>query len=192
MKVTAIRHGESEANRSRTTQGHLDTDLTKDGHEHSKGAASRLRSDRYDKIVSSTLRRCVVTTGYVREYHPDTPYEESELLKEYSFGVHEGSPVDGWTWPDATDPHDIDARAEGGMSPRELSRNIAEIVNRLYEENPDQHVLFVTHSGVIALMDVMIGGVPFHERRIKKVEHGRGRTFEVSGLLAELGEDGEL
>ncbi len=65
MRIIALRHGETTANRDRITQGQADTDLTENGYEQARQVAFDLKDESFDLIVSSDLKRCTETTAEV-------------------------------------------------------------------------------------------------------------------------------
>lgn len=181
-----MRHGETTANRDRITQGQLDTHLTELGHQQAARVANVLSNEKFQRIVSSDLKRCLDTTAAIALHHANTPVEYDERLREYSFGVHQGMPTDSWDWPDTVDDRDVDAKAPEGESAREVSRRIVHCLNYLYEHDRDQHVLVVTHGGVIRLLRVLMGEIQFHERMSQRIDNGSVWTFEMNTPLEEL------
>lgn len=186
MKIIALRHGETTANRDRITQGQADVDLTEVGYEQAKQAAFDLRNESFDLIVSSDLKRCTETTAEIIKYHPGIPVIYDARLREYSYGIHQGKPTTSWDWPDSVDDADIDAKAPGGESAREVIRRVISSVNSLYEKDHNLSVLLVTHGGVMRLLSVLTGEVEFRERMAQKIDNGSRLSFELQAPLEEL------
>lgn len=186
MRIIALRHGETTANRDRITQGQADTDLTENGYKQARQVAFDLKDESFDLIVSSDLKRCTETTAEVVKYHPNTPVIYDARLREYSYGIHQGKPTTSWDWPDSVDDTDIDAKAPGGESAREVTRRVVAMVNDLYEKDPTISVLFVTHGGVMRLLRVLTGEIEFRERMAEKIGNGSRLSFELQAPLEEL------
>lgn len=186
MRITALRHGETTANRDRITQGQADTDLTENGYEQARQVALDLKDESFDLIVSSDLKRCTETTVEIVKYHPNTPVIYDVRLREYSYGIHQGKPTTSWDWPDSVDDTDIDAKAPGGESAREVAERALAAVNDLLEHDQNQHVLFVTHGGVIRLLRVLTEEMQFQDRMVEKVGNCSRWGFEIQAPLDEL------
>jgi len=58
MRLILVRHGETEENVAKITQGHMPSKLTKQGIEQAKKLALRLKDEKIDKIFVSDLKRC--------------------------------------------------------------------------------------------------------------------------------------
>jgi broad specificity phosphatase PhoE len=56
-KIYLIRHGETDANRNKIIQGHLDTPLNNTGLKQAISVASALRRVKFDLALSSDLQR---------------------------------------------------------------------------------------------------------------------------------------
>lgn len=186
MRVTLVRHGETTANRDGITQGQLDTDLTELGHSQASSVGSALSDETFHRIVASDLKRCMDTAAAISRHHENTPIEYDERLREYSFGIHQGKPTSSWDWPDTIDDKDIDAKAPEGESARDVTKRIAHSLNELYGRDPEQHVLIVTHGGVIRLLRVLLGEIQFHERMSQPVENVSVWRFVIEKPLKEL------
>jgi probable phosphoglycerate mutase len=118
--IYLVRHGETEFNRERRIQGHVDSSLTELGVRQA-GAVGRLLADLVRepagwRIVSSPLGRARATAEIVSQALDGLPVEFDERLKEMSWGSHDGrlrAEVEaehpetfgktGWTFDAATD-----------------------------------------------------------------------------------------
>ncbi|MBH2007739.1 histidine phosphatase family protein [Candidatus Saccharibacteria bacterium] len=186
MRLTLVRHGETTANRDGITQGQLDTDLTELGRSQAGRIGGVLSDETFHRIVTSDLKRCMDTAAAISRHHENIPVEYDKRLREYSFGIHQGKPTGSWDWPDAIDVEDIDARAPKGESARDVTRRIVQSLNELYSRDSEQHVLIVTHGGVIRLLRVLLGEVQFHERMSQPVENVSVWRFVIEKPLEEL------
>ncbi|MGI5853660.1 MAG: histidine phosphatase family protein, partial [Bacillota bacterium] len=61
MKLSVVRHGETDWNIEHRIMGHLDIGLNANGMAQAAAVAARLAGEHYDVIVSSDLQRAVVT-----------------------------------------------------------------------------------------------------------------------------------
>lgn len=149
MRITFVRHGESEANSSGRWQGQGDSPLSALGRAQAARAAARLDVPRFDRIVSSDLQRARDTaraTGRepelvpgLREVHVGTweglgraevlerfPDEISALVRGDDIRIGGGE-----SWSEAT------ARAEAALEALRASAH------------PDEHLAVFSHGGII-------------------------------------------
>lgn len=165
MKITAVRHGETEGNVKRIVQSHTGGILTERGREQAKQAGGQLTKERFDAIYVSDLQRCIETAEIML---PGTSYIRTEQLRERSNGVY-----DGRSWDDLPafifEGSDITTRIEGGESWLDIERRIAELVNKLYKQYPHGHVLLITHGGPIKVLRSLIEGLTLQEAAVDMV-----------------------
>ncbi|MFZ5975834.1 MAG: histidine phosphatase family protein [Bacillota bacterium] len=93
MKLILTRHGETEWNLLRKTQGATDTALTEKGREQARLLARRLRGIEIEVIYSSSLSRAM-ETAHIIAHEVGAPVISEPDLKEYSFGSWEGLHID--------------------------------------------------------------------------------------------------
>ncbi len=89
MRLYLTRHGETEWNLQRKTQGRTDTPLTTIGIQQAHRLGERLKNKGISFIYSSTLRRAWDTAKIVGELL-DCPVRSMEGLQEMCLGVWEG------------------------------------------------------------------------------------------------------
>jgi len=89
MKITTIRHGETDWNRERRPQGSCDIELNEAGILQANKLAVRLANEPCDIIFTSDLRRAKKTAEIINTRH-GVELIESPLLRESSFGEFEG------------------------------------------------------------------------------------------------------
>ncbi|MCK5883849.1 MAG: histidine phosphatase family protein [Bacteriovoracaceae bacterium] len=88
-----FRHGETNWNKEKRFQGHLDIPLNEEGRRQAQKLKSRLELLTPDAIVSSDLKRAVMTTTIAAE-QLDVPTHFSELLREANLGEAQGKTQD--------------------------------------------------------------------------------------------------
>jgi probable phosphoglycerate mutase len=136
-----LRHGETDWNRQGLSQGNIDIPLNELGLVQAREAAVRLRDRGITSIVASPLSRARVTAEIVGEALGVAVTIEPDL-REVSWGVHEGKPLDEWfhTWISGH------ATPEGAESFDTLRRRSVAGLNRAVGQPPA--VLVVAHGGV--------------------------------------------
>ena len=88
-----VRHGETNENVAGVIQGQLDTDLNSFGRLQAATTARHLSTIRFDRIITSPLRRARDTAQAILEQQPASSQlqlEQDDRLKERAFGVLEG------------------------------------------------------------------------------------------------------
>ena len=92
--IYLVRHGQTEFNRERRIQGHVDSPLTDLGVRQAEAVGRLLRDLIRDpvgwRVVSSPLGRAVSTAEIVAARLGGLPVELDERLKEMSWGSHDG------------------------------------------------------------------------------------------------------
>jgi probable phosphoglycerate mutase len=91
--IYLVRHGQTEFNRERRIQGHVDSPLTELGVRQASAIAGLLadlvRGEPGWRVVSSPLGRAAATADVIAE-RLGVPVELDERLKEMSWGPHDG------------------------------------------------------------------------------------------------------
>jgi probable phosphoglycerate mutase len=92
--IYLVRHGQTEFNRERRIQGHVDSPLTELGVRQAKAVGGLLRDLIRDpagwRIISSPLGRAASTAEIVARKLGGLPVELDERLKEMSWGENDG------------------------------------------------------------------------------------------------------
>jgi probable phosphoglycerate mutase len=92
--IYLVRHGQTEFNRERRIQGHVDSPLTELGVRQAKAVggllADLIREPDGWHIVSSPLGRAHATARHIAERLGGLPIELDDRLKEMSWGAHDG------------------------------------------------------------------------------------------------------
>ena len=92
MKITTIRHGETDWNLERKPQGSRDIELNQTGLQQAEKLATRLAGEPCDVIYTSDLGRASKTAEIINSRH-SVEIIMSPLLRESSFGEFEGKSI---------------------------------------------------------------------------------------------------
>jgi len=162
MKITAVRHGETEGNVQHIVQSHTGGLLTVLGREQAKDVGRRLTAEQFDAFYTSDLRRCIETAELVLSGPPGTPFTRTERLRERNQAAY-----DGKRWEDLPaiifEGNDITAHVPDGESWLQVEARIADFLNELYSQYPDGSVLLITHGGPIKVLRSLLDGVTLQE-----------------------------
>ena len=169
---TVVRHGETQANIDGRLQGQTNTHLDELGIAQVDTAAEFLQDEPFDICYSSDLWRAMETAEHVLKYHPQTRLVPSPELREWHLGDWEGA-------------KQVEIKAKfpellrafiyerenvcppGGESREQFQERIWNFMNILAERHAGQHVLLVTHGGVMQRMLLLaIGGFASKTNRL--------------------------
>ena len=93
LRILVVRHGETHENAAGIVQGQLDTDLNAFGRLQAATTARHLSTVRFDRIITSPLRRARDTAQAILDQQPASSnlrLEQDDRLKERGLGVLEG------------------------------------------------------------------------------------------------------
>jgi broad specificity phosphatase PhoE len=184
-KLIMVRHGESEANRSRIFAASGEVPLTEVGRRQAQELAERISSRlRPQRIVSSKFKRALQTAEIIAA-GLQLPLEVVEGLQERDLGYLKGRPwaempeasaeaanflksEEQWFW-----------RPEGGESYEEVRRRAVAVLLALGERYPQEAVVVVSHGAVMLSVWAHLAGGYRHARvprncGIMAIEHGEG------------------
>lgn len=89
MPIYILRHGETDHNRNQMVQGHAEVPLNDAGIAQAARAAERFAAIPHDRIISSDLRRAVMTATCIAA-RSGAPIEYDSGFRERDPGVHTG------------------------------------------------------------------------------------------------------
>jgi probable phosphoglycerate mutase len=176
MKLYFVRHGESTANvLMEFSNGESTHPLTEKGVAQAKTLAQNLAGQRFARIFASPVLRAV-QTAQILAADLSAPLEITEVLREWSVGIYEGSrdPL-GWEkhrqvqedWFIHNRP---DSRIPGGESLLDIQARFVPFIASLVqnEQLADQKVLLVAHGGLyLAMLPAILENIdyPFAHRQ---------------------------
>ena len=178
ITVDLVRHGETEGNVKGIVQGQSDTPLTKRGIESTFRKAEKIRHHSFNAVFCSDLQRTVHTLDLLRERIvslPDPVY--SQDLREIDFGDLTGKRK--------TDimpiilKHKADSRLcyPKGESGDQFIARVRGFFSGLSEHHAGQHILVVTHFGVMETAARQFTGPPAYENIMIGVDDVWRMTF---------------
>lgn len=180
--VYLVRHGQSEWNVLRLTQGQTSHPrLTEVGHAQAMRAAELISRDlsrlgqAVGRLLTSDLRRAMETAEIVGR-HLQVSVESDQRLREQRLGVLEGRTYEEtWAAADALDWSDPDAAVEGGESMGAVRRRMAAVVSGLKRDRV--HVL-VSHGDAIRAALAHLHGHEPHDVPWVDVPNGAVARFD--------------
>ncbi|CDK28612.1 unnamed protein product [Kuraishia capsulata CBS 1993] len=149
LRFFIVRHGQTDHNKKKIMQGHLNTALNEEGFHQAALVGERFKDVPIDAFVSSDLTRCQQTVGEIYQHHKIKDGIDLRLtpnLRERAMGEVEGMYLK-------------DALEKYGPAFRSLGETRKELLTRLWKEwdeivdygveNDYTNVLICTHGGVI-------------------------------------------
>lgn len=155
MKLTLLRHAETEENVHHIIQGQKPGHLSEFGKQQAIEIAEELKNTPYDAIYSSDLKRCADTAEYIHKHHRSTPLIYEKALREVSFGRFEGMPAI-FSKLGLKIGARLNLKAPGGENWHDLQGRVVPFINQLYAKYPNGSVLVVTHGGPIRLLKPLL------------------------------------
>ena len=204
--ISLIRHGRTDANDRGQYIGTTDFPLNDRGRAELAEKAERFVYPRAELVYSSPMLRCTETAEIL---FPHKELRIAEDFRELHFGKFEGKTADELigdaayrTWLKGG----MDARPPEGESVSELCirtfQGLHKILLEMMEEDL-QHVVLITHAGVIANA-VACFGLPKLDPKQIRTEAGEGfeiqinpqmwqqaQAFELLGIVPFLPEESE-
>lgn len=144
MKITLVRHAETEKNYLGTIQGRSNDLLNDTGRRQVLRLKNKLSSLKYDYCFCSPLIRCLETSIVL--IGDRTEIIRDNRLLERDMGELEGRPYVEYN---AFQFWNYDKnRSDYGIEPvQDLFQRCEDLLNELKEKYPDKSIMIVTHSG---------------------------------------------
>jgi broad specificity phosphatase PhoE len=160
-----LRHGETDENRGKVLQGHLDTLLNETGQTQASQAAKILQRHPIDRIVSSTLKRAAETAQIIQQIL-QKPITFHDDLRENFFGLFEGKTTEQINdWKIANNYTDGPIQPETGFavppegeSYKDMRYRVLTAIRTILEKHPTDHILFVSHGRVFGMLNLELLG----------------------------------
>lgn len=161
LRITLVRHGETEWNLERRLQGHLDVALNEHGRRQARQTGAALRGADFTACFCSDLQRAAETAQLiVAAREGDLPVTALAALRERHYGVFQGL-----THAEAAARYapeyaffarrEAAANAPDGESLGAFRARVAACLHRLAQAHGGGHLLVVTHGGVLRVIHAL-------------------------------------
>lgn len=174
MKIYVIRHGQTKLNVKNIINGGIDDELTDEGIEQAKAAATSLPPSIKHMYVSSLGR--AKQTADILNSNLGLPITHSDDLREVDFGELNGTPF----LQEHQDRHmalDYDWGPSGEKVADVMSRMLR-ILRKIKHDSGDGEALIVGHGGTIRMLYYLENGKP-----MGKIENASIFTFDLDKIL---------
>lgn len=171
MRLYFVRHGESQANLTKTfsNQNHELHPLTEQGRQQARTLAEKLRDVPFAEIHSSPMLRARQTAEILNAPH-QCEIQFTRALLEHDAGDLEGR-ADQAAWDEYSKlferwilERDLDARMANGESFNDLRARFVPFLSNLAQkfENTDTNLLLVGHAGIFhAMLPLLLANVGY-------------------------------
>ena len=152
-RLLLVRHGLTGDNSSRRFSGHTDTGLSADGIRQVESLRDRLVEEKIDAVFSSDLKRAMLTAEIISSGH-EVEIASCTELREMNYGVAEGLTFEEISLhhPELAESirnFSLDLGFPGGENFRGFIDRTCRFMDRLKEQEQDQTILIVSHSGAL-------------------------------------------
>lgn len=141
MKLIILRHSETEENKKGVVQGQLPGILTEKGLTHAKRLANRFKKEKIDFIYSSDLKRAKDVAKIIAKFHPFTPLNFVEELREMNFGKFQGKSGLKFKNIFGHSPE------QGGESIKQFYNRVRKFFKKIKQKHKYQTVMIIGHAG---------------------------------------------
>ncbi|MBQ3375288.1 MAG: histidine phosphatase family protein [Erysipelotrichaceae bacterium] len=165
VKFYYVRHGQTEHNLNRRSQGWCDSPLTAKGLEEVREAGRLLKDVHFDRAYVSSLKRCVDTAAIVLKDR-NVPVKYLDGLREINFGQYEATYVVNASEEFLRRRAIMDWKDVGGENLQMLEERIMKTYQQIYDEcNDGDNVLIISHGTVFLNMIHFMFGYDISEYR---------------------------
>tara|TARA_Y100000310_G_scaffold144893_1_gene144162 strand:- start:13240 stop:13839 length:600 start_codon:yes stop_codon:yes gene_type:complete len=151
MKLTLVRHGQTESNMQRILEGNRQGQLTVKGKEQAKKVGERLKEEQYDFIYISDLQRAKQTAQEILKFHETEEIIYTEKIRERKWGELEGK-----SYAELSSVkqqlHFAKHKPKEGETFEELQKRIVTFYEELLAKHQGKRVLVIAHAGVIGAL----------------------------------------
>lgn len=176
MKITFVRHGETDLNEQGKVTGRLDVPLNEKGRKQAAETCALLELS-YDVIFSSSLIRSFQTATVFNE-RLNVPLVVEDSILERNFGS-----LAGKTWDEINTELGFDAkkidkeqrydyRPFGGESVEQVKERLTAFISRV-KTGPYTRPLVVCHGGIIRMLHNT------HQKELEHIENASVHKFDL-------------
>ena len=188
-----MRHGETDWNREKRWQGHLDICLNDNGRQQALLVAAKLNSKNIKFIISSDLMRCKETAQIIaKELKTNLIFDSN--LRERNIGIVQGLTlleseqkfgkdiVEYWR-------NNYKAKLPRGESLEELEDRILRRFHYYKSEYAYKNTLIITHGGPMRFIQKYIRNLPFEDMSQCRFKNGEIIKLKISECCKKCGNE---
>lgn len=175
MLITLIRHAQVQEEYQQCYNGHIDISLSEKGKEDAKKLGLYFKGKNFDALFCSDLKRCKQTLA---EFELNIKPVYTRALREKSWGRHEGKSFDEIIKSEEFEYENFEQwlNALDGEKFTEYIKRIENFFRGFLLANPYEHVLIITHAGVIKVLMYIFQNI--------SLEEAFAKSFSYSSFLS--------
>ena len=159
--IYIIRHGQTDWNIEKRTQGHTDIALNTNGIKQAELIAEKIADLKIDNIISSDLKRAYMTAQIINKNLNKT-IEKDKRIREFCFGTLEGITRDKIT-QETWDDFNKNPKQYNAETKEEIFNRIKSFIDDI---NLNKNTLVVTHGGAIRMIKYYLdNGDNFNDKK---------------------------
>ncbi|WP_226674851.1 histidine phosphatase family protein [Mesobacillus jeotgali] len=184
IHLYVVRHGETEWNKEKRSQGRLDSALTVKGIDDARSLGERLKDTEFCQIISSPSGRTLETARLIKRERP-IPLTTDDRLMEIDLGHWQGK-TDSEVkdlYPEAYDAFWNEPEAfagEGGETFLQVQERLLEFLADLEKKVKEGNVLIVTHGVVLKTLYLICRNASINQLWDPPFVHGTSLTILTS------------
>lgn len=158
MKITFIRHGQTDHNIQDVIQGHTETEINEQGRKQADEVGKRAKEKGYFSRIICSPRLRARQTAEIINNHLGIPMEVWDEVGEIDFGTFANKNWDQVA-REAKNPNikhefrrmNFDLTPFQGESKLQVQKRLIEAMKKLSKDYPDEHVIIVSHAPIIRM-----------------------------------------
>lgn len=176
-----MRHGKTEWNKLEKIQGVSDIPLNDEGIAGIKIATQKIKDEKFDLIISSTLSRAKQSAEIINK-ELNIPIEENNLLNERNYGSFEGkfiSEIKEKYKQYENNKLTFDIPGIGEETYDEVKHRVEKFLKYINKNHAGKKILVVTHHAVIRVFNILMAGMSEEDATRHKLAQGEIEKFQI-------------
>jgi len=181
VKILITRHGQTKQNVDGTVQGKEHGEINDNGFMQIKDLIRRLKKEKINKIISSDIPRCRITTDEILK-QIDVPVEYTSLIREKDNGDFVGKKHKEFKWEDLSGTFEI-RKAPNGENLEEVKERAIRFFEEIMKKYGESEgtILVVSHGAFLKVFMGHLLGMNLYDSIFKLfIEHCSLTELELS------------
>ncbi|OGY63937.1 MAG: hypothetical protein A3I89_00565 [Candidatus Harrisonbacteria bacterium RIFCSPLOWO2_02_FULL_41_11] len=178
MKLFFIRHAESIAHTKKLFPSYFE-ELSAGGKKEVGDMANKLRSNNFDTIISSPMKRTLETAKIIGETLKISIIT-NKLLEDRDYGSFSGKPLEQFKKQgdaQANNSLGFNYSKWEGESGDDVRGRVIKFIEKIKIEYPQKNILIVTHADIIRMMYVLF--LKLEYRKVFPIKNVSVHEFEI-------------
>lgn len=179
MRITLLRHAQTDYNKKKLIQGSMNISLNEAGILEAKKAFEELKSEEFEVIYSSDLLRAFETANIVKGSR-DIELIKDKRIRERYYGSFEGKNVKDYF----NDPNfmkifsHLDYKLENVEILKDVIKRVESFIDEI-KKTSYKNILIVSHYGVIRVINHLLSENPLEKLDESNLKNCGTIRFEI-------------